>query len=63
MFFSIIQPIINCKDPNTSIVPCTIGECTFENAMQDLGASINSMPTLVYKALQLRELKPTSVVI
>ncbi|RDX79537.1 hypothetical protein CR513_40022, partial [Mucuna pruriens] len=33
-----------CRDPGIFSVPCTIGECTFANAMLDLGASINVMP-------------------
>ncbi|RDY01479.1 hypothetical protein CR513_15180, partial [Mucuna pruriens] len=34
-----------CKDPGIFLVPCTIGECTFVDAMLDLGASINVIPT------------------
>ncbi|RDX87033.1 hypothetical protein CR513_31558, partial [Mucuna pruriens] len=30
-----------CRDPRIFSVPCTIGDCTFANAMLDLGASIN----------------------
>nr|KYP35319.1 hypothetical protein KK1_043653 [Cajanus cajan] len=33
-----------CKDPGTFCVPCIIGNNKFENAMLDLGASINVMP-------------------
>ena len=35
-----------CKDPSTFSVPCIIGNYKFENAMCDLGASINVMPRL-----------------
>ena len=34
------------KDPSTFSVPCIIGNYKFENAMCDLGASINVMPRL-----------------
>nr|KYP57394.1 hypothetical protein KK1_003656 [Cajanus cajan] len=33
-----------CKDPGTFCIPCIIGKSKFENAMLDLGASINVMP-------------------
>ncbi|RDX87865.1 hypothetical protein CR513_30610, partial [Mucuna pruriens] len=39
-----------CRDPVIILVPCTIGECTFANAMLNLGASINIMPTSVHKS-------------
>jgi len=52
-----------CKDPGTFTIPCTIGNCTFINSMLDLGASINVMPTSVYRSLHLGDLKPTGVVI
>ena len=52
-----------CKDPSTFIVPCTIGDCIFKDAMLDLGASINVMPTSVYISLHLGYLKPIGVVI
>ena len=52
-----------CKDLGTFIVPCTIRDCTFTNAMVDLGASTNIMPSSVYRSLHLADLKPTSVVI
>ncbi|RDX68646.1 hypothetical protein CR513_52337, partial [Mucuna pruriens] len=34
-----------CRDPKIFSVPCTIGDCTFADAMLDLGASINIMLT------------------
>ncbi|RDY10221.1 hypothetical protein CR513_05289, partial [Mucuna pruriens] len=34
-------------------VPCTIDDCTFVNAMLDLGASINVKPMSVYKSLNV----------
>jgi len=33
-----------CKDPCIFFVPCIIGSTKFDNAMLDLGASINVMP-------------------
>ncbi|XP_027364427.1 uncharacterized protein LOC113871534 [Abrus precatorius] len=50
-------------DLGTFTVPCTIRNSTISNALLDLGASINVMPTLIYKSLSLGPLKQTSVVI
>ncbi|RDX64683.1 hypothetical protein CR513_56732, partial [Mucuna pruriens] len=52
-----------CRDPRIFSVPCTIGDCTFANAMLDLGASINVMPTSIYKSLNCRDLEPTRMTI
>ncbi|RDY13800.1 hypothetical protein CR513_01237, partial [Mucuna pruriens] len=52
-----------CRDPGIFSVPCTIGECTFTDAMLDLGASINVMPTSIYKALNFGDLEPTGMTI
>jgi len=52
-----------CKDPGPFTIPCIIGSNRFENAMLDLGASINVMPLSVFISLSLGPLKPTGVVI
>ncbi|RDX91709.1 hypothetical protein CR513_26264, partial [Mucuna pruriens] len=52
-----------CKDPRIFLVPCTIGECTFTDAMLNLGASINVMPTSIYKALNFGDVEPTRMTI
>jgi hypothetical protein len=52
-----------CKDPGTFTIPCIIGNNKFENAMLDLGASINVMPMSVFKSLCLGPLQPTGVII
>ena len=52
-----------CKDLSTFCVPCIIGNNKFENAMLDLGASINLMPLSIFKSLSLGPLQPTGVVI
>ena len=36
------------KDPSSFMIPCTIGDSTFDKALCDLGASINLMPLLVF---------------
>ncbi|RDX61880.1 hypothetical protein CR513_59843, partial [Mucuna pruriens] len=51
------------QDPKIFFVPCTIGECTFADAMLDLGASINVMSTPVYKSLNFGALEPTRMII
>ncbi|RDX94339.1 hypothetical protein CR513_23287, partial [Mucuna pruriens] len=48
-----------CRDPRIFSVPCTIGECTFADAMLDLGASINVMPASIYRTLNFGDLEPT----
>ncbi|RDX82308.1 hypothetical protein CR513_36915, partial [Mucuna pruriens] len=52
-----------CQDPGISFVPCTIGDCTFADAMLDLGASIDVMPTSIYKSLNFGDLEPTGMTI
>jgi hypothetical protein len=45
------------------IIPCVIGNHKVERVMLDLGASINVMPLLIYKVLNLGPLKETRVII
>ncbi|XP_042387373.1 uncharacterized protein LOC121979449 [Zingiber officinale] len=52
-----------CRDPGVFTIPCKIGENCFEDAMVDLGASINVMPKAVFQALGIGPLQPTGVVI
>ncbi|RDY05555.1 hypothetical protein CR513_10589, partial [Mucuna pruriens] len=52
-----------CRDPGIFSVPCTIGECTFADAMLDLGASINVMPASIYRSLNLGDLEPIGMTI
>ncbi|RDX98048.1 hypothetical protein CR513_19092, partial [Mucuna pruriens] len=52
-----------CRDPRIFSVPCTIGECTFANAMLDLGPSINVILASIYRALNFGDLEPTRMTI
>ncbi|RDX73568.1 hypothetical protein CR513_46807, partial [Mucuna pruriens] len=52
-----------CRDPGIFSVPCTIRECTFVDAMLDLGASINVMPVSIYRSLNFGDLEPTGMTI
>ncbi|RDY08458.1 Retrovirus-related Pol polyprotein from transposon 17.6, partial [Mucuna pruriens] len=52
-----------CRDPGIFSIPCTIGDCTFADAMLDLGASINIMLTSIYKSLNCGDLEPTRMTI
>ncbi|RDX71433.1 hypothetical protein CR513_49224, partial [Mucuna pruriens] len=45
-----------CRDPEVFSVPCTIGNCTFADAMLDLGASINPLGVLEDVLVQVNEL-------
>ncbi|RDX63457.1 hypothetical protein CR513_58108, partial [Mucuna pruriens] len=52
-----------CRAPKIFSIPCTIGDCTFADAMLDLGALINAMPSSIYKSLNFGDLKPTGMII
>ena len=52
-----------CKDPGMFTIPCVIRNHRVERAMLGLGASINVMPLLIYKVLNLGPLKETRVII
>jgi hypothetical protein len=49
------------KDPGSFTIPCTIGECSFDKALMDLGASVNIMPLSVFEKLGVGVLKPTNI--
>ena len=51
------------KDPGFPIISCIIGNFHSDNALLDLGASVNLLPYSVYEQLGLGELKPTKVVL
>ena len=52
-----------CKDPGILGIPCIIGNSKFDNAMQDLGASVSVMPMSIFNSLSLGPLQSTNVVI
>ncbi|RDY01712.1 hypothetical protein CR513_14937, partial [Mucuna pruriens] len=52
-----------CRYPGIFSIPCTISDCTLADAMLDLGASINVMPTSIYKSLNFGDLEPTGMTI
>ena len=62
-----VSDIIQCKtpvkykDPGYPTISVNIGGTCVEKALQDLGASVNLLPYLMYKQLGLGELKPTSI--
>ncbi|KAA3456599.1 Transposon Ty3-I Gag-Pol polyprotein [Gossypium australe] len=47
------------KDPRSFTIPCLIDSLTVDNALADLGASINVMPYKMFKQLGLRKPKQT----
>lgn len=49
------------KDPGSFTIPCILGDCHFDKALCDLGASINLMPFSIFMKLGLGEVKPTTV--
>ncbi|RDX72129.1 hypothetical protein CR513_48427, partial [Mucuna pruriens] len=54
---------ITCHDLEIFSIPCTIDDCTFADAILDLGASINDMLTSIYKSLNFGDLEPTRMTI
>jgi hypothetical protein len=46
-------------DPGSFTIPCSIGGLARSNALADLGASINVMPTSMFKWLRIGEPHPT----
>ncbi|KAH9686664.1 hypothetical protein KPL70_014445 [Citrus sinensis] len=50
-------------DPGSRTISCSIGNHTIENALLDLGASVNLLPYSVFVKLGLGELHPTPVVL
>ncbi|XP_057500991.1 uncharacterized protein LOC130785012 [Actinidia eriantha] len=49
------------RDPGVPTISCTIGNCSIEKALVDLGASVNLLPYSYYEQFDLGELKPTAV--
>ncbi|XP_026428764.1 uncharacterized protein LOC113324681 [Papaver somniferum] len=52
---------VKFKDPGCPTVTCVIGKQTIDNALLDLGASVNLLPFSVYEKLGLGEMKPTRI--
>ncbi|XP_024981754.1 uncharacterized protein LOC112518337 [Cynara cardunculus var. scolymus] len=52
-----------CKDLGMFTMPCKVGNVWVNQAMLDLGASINVMSYAIYSSLDVGSLKPTGVVI
>ncbi|XP_049350311.1 uncharacterized protein LOC125814905 [Solanum verrucosum] len=51
------------KDPGSFTVQITIGQIIYARGLCDLGASINLMPTSLYKKLGLGSPKPTTIIL
>ena len=49
------------KDPGSFSIPCMIGETQFNNALCDLGASVNLMPFSLFEKLGVGDVKPTTI--
>ncbi|XP_042033875.1 uncharacterized protein LOC121780354 [Salvia splendens] len=60
---AIIQRKLPAKmqDPGSFTIECTIGNCFVENALCDLGASINPMPLSFFNKLNIGKLRSTSI--
>ena len=54
---------LKLKDPGSPTITCVIGTKVINDALLDLGSSVNLMPYSVYLQLGLGEMKPTSVVL
>ncbi|GKE18568.1 reverse transcriptase domain-containing protein, partial [Tanacetum coccineum] len=51
------------KDPGSFTLPCFINNVRFDNALVNLGASVNAMPLLTYLNLGLGELAHTKLIV
>ncbi|XP_070039378.1 uncharacterized protein [Nicotiana tomentosiformis] len=51
----------NLEDPASFMIPCTIGSTEFSKSLCDLVTSINLMPYSIFKTLEIRQLRPTSM--
>ncbi|XP_038889202.1 uncharacterized protein LOC120079086 [Benincasa hispida] len=49
------------KDPGSFTLPCSIGGKKVGNALCNLGASINLMPLLIFKKLDIGNARPTTI--
>src|SRR3954464_14412704 len=49
------------SDPGSFSISCMIGSLKFENALCDLGASVNILPYSLFKKLNIGEVKPTKI--
>ena len=49
---------VKYKDPGSPTISCIVGNTLINNALLDLGASVNILPYSVYEQLGLGELKP-----
>ncbi|XP_047949644.1 uncharacterized protein LOC125195548 [Salvia hispanica] len=49
------------EDLGSFTIECTIGDYFVENALCDLGASINLMPLSFYNKMKIGQMKPTSI--
>jgi len=47
------------EDPGTSMISCSIFDCNFDQALCDLGASVNIMPKVTFEKLSYSALSPT----
>ena len=54
---------LKLKDPGSPTITCVIGTKVINDALLDLGSSVNLMPYSVYLQLGLGEMKPTTVVL
>ncbi|XP_072076623.1 uncharacterized protein [Arachis hypogaea] len=49
------------QDPESFVIPCTLGDSYTRKALCDLGASINLMPLSLLRKLGIQEVKPTRI--
>jgi len=47
------------EDPGTPMISCSIFDCNFDQALRDLGVSVNIMPKVTFEKLSYPTLSPT----
>ncbi|RVW72679.1 Gag-Pol polyprotein [Vitis vinifera] len=55
------KAMVKYKDPSCPTISVQMGDSFVERALLDLGASVNLLPTSIYKQLGLGELKATTI--
>ncbi|XP_021856989.2 uncharacterized protein [Spinacia oleracea] len=57
LILSLLPPKL--KDPGSLLIPCSIQNLKFDNALCDLGARVRILPYKIYEKLSLGDLTPT----
>jgi len=51
------------EEPDSFSISCLIGNVSIDRAFSDLGSDVSLMPYLIFKRLDLSELRPTNILL